>query len=227
LVFLKIEAANAFQDVYTMFRRFEVDELIGCSSVVDNSAQLGSAEAVCVRGRCMAKNELSKTRMERGIERWTTDCICGAKNDDGDRMLAWDKCGVWRRTICSDIHDTQPVPIDFICLKCQNSDFKPISIGNYNDKTMTDISGSSSSSIILACTCRDRVAHYLQIYECLKRKIQMLKYEINLQKQVQTCLVLIPQKITFTFIWTTNHGIKVLRDNRIFMHSLVLQKFTF
>jgi len=65
---------------------------------------------------------------------------------------------------------------------------------------MTDISGSSSSSIILACTCRDRVAHYLQIYECLKRKIQMLKYEINLQKQVQTCLVLIPQKITFTFI---------------------------
>jgi hypothetical protein len=103
-------------------------------------------------------------RMKRGIERWTMDCSFGAKDDDGDRILACDKCGVWRHTICFDIN-TQPVPIHFICLKCQNSDFKSKSIGNYNDKTMTDISDSSSSSIILACTCRDTVAHHLQIYE--------------------------------------------------------------
>ncbi|MCI02913.1 PHD finger protein, partial [Trifolium medium] len=34
---LKIEAANAFQDVYLMFRRFVVDELVGYSSVDDST----------------------------------------------------------------------------------------------------------------------------------------------------------------------------------------------
>ncbi|PNY14287.1 PHD finger protein at1g33420-like protein [Trifolium pratense] len=144
---LKIEAANAFQDVYLMFRRFVVDELVGYSSV-DDSTQvkllLGSAEAVCVRGECIGKNGLSMFRMERGIERWTVDCSCGAKDDDGERMLACDKCGVWRHTICSDIHDIQPVPTHFICLKCQNSDLKPKSVGNCKEETLTNISGSSS-----------------------------------------------------------------------------------
>lgn len=83
--------------------------------------------------------------MEQGIERWTVECSCGAKDDDGERMLACDKCGVWRHTICSDIHDTQFVPTHFICLKCQNSDLKPKSIGNCKDETLTNIIGSSSS----------------------------------------------------------------------------------
>jgi hypothetical protein len=143
---LKTEAANAFQDVYLMFRRFVVDELVGYSSV-DDSTQvkllLGSAESVCVRGECIGKNGLSMFRMERGVEGWTVDCSCGAKDDDGERMLACDKCGVWRHTICSDIHDTQPVPIHFTCLKCQNSDLKPKSAGNCKE-TLTNISGSSS-----------------------------------------------------------------------------------
>ncbi|KAK2421370.1 RING/FYVE/PHD zinc finger superfamily protein [Trifolium repens] len=143
---LKTEAANAFEDVYLMFRRFVVDELVGYSSV-DDSTQvkllLGSAESVCVRGECIGKNGLSMFRMERGVEGWTVDCSCGAKDDDGERMLACDKCGVWRHTICSDIHDTQPVPIHFTCLKCQNSDLKPKSAGNCKE-TLTNISGSSS-----------------------------------------------------------------------------------
>lgn len=126
---------------------------LGYSSAARGELSLGSAEAVCVGGRCIAKKELSKSQMERGIERWTMDCSCG------DRMLACDKCGVWRHTICSTfmIHSL----------------FQSI----------------TSTSIILACKCRgDTVAHHVQIYECLKRKIQMLKYEINLQKQVQTSL---------------------------------------
>ncbi|XP_050916176.1 PHD finger protein At1g33420 isoform X2 [Lathyrus oleraceus] len=145
---LKIEAANVFQDVYLMFRRSVVDELVGYCSL-DDSTQvkllLGSTETVCVRGRCIGKNGLSKYRMERGIERWTVECSCGAKDDDGERMLACDKCGVWRHTICSDIHDTQPVPTHFICLKCQNSDLKPKSIVNCKDETLINITGSSSS----------------------------------------------------------------------------------
>lgn len=48
---LKIEAANVFQDVYLMFKRFVVDELVGYCNV-DDSTQvkllLGSAEAICL-----------------------------------------------------------------------------------------------------------------------------------------------------------------------------------
>ncbi|XP_061345836.1 PHD finger protein At1g33420-like isoform X2 [Gastrolobium bilobum] len=145
---LKIEAANAFQDVYLMFRRFQVDELLGYSGV-DDSTQvkllLGSKEMVCVRGRCIGKNGLSKFRMERGLERWTVDCSCGAKDDDGERMMACDICGVWRHTRCSDIHDTDPVPACFVCLRCQNSDSKPKSSGHCKDETVTNVISTGNS----------------------------------------------------------------------------------
>lgn len=144
---LKIEAANAFQDVYLMFRRFQVDELLGYSGV-DDSTQvkllLGSKDVVCVRGRCIGKNGLGKFRMERGLERWTVECSCGAKDDDGERMMACDFCGVWRHTRCTGIQDTDPVPIRFVCQKCVNSDSKPKPGGHCKDETVTNVSGSSS-----------------------------------------------------------------------------------
>ena len=143
---LKNQAANAFQDVYLMFRRFQVDELHGYSGVDDSTLVkllLGSRDVVCVRGRCIGKNGLSKFRMERGLERWTVDCSCGAKDDDGERMLACDICGVWRHTRCSDIHDTDPVPARFVCQKCQHSESKLKSSGHCKDETVTNVSGSS------------------------------------------------------------------------------------
>ncbi|KAJ1403946.1 Zinc finger, PHD-type [Sesbania bispinosa] len=144
---LKIEAANAFQDVYLMFRRFQVDELLGHGGV-DDSTQvkllLGSKEVVGVRGRCIGKNGLSKFRMERGLERWTVECSCGARDDDGERMLACDTCGVWRHTRCSGIQDIDPVPARFVCPRCQNSDSKPKSSGLCKDETVTNVSASGS-----------------------------------------------------------------------------------
>ncbi|XP_044500552.1 PHD finger protein At1g33420 isoform X1 [Mangifera indica] len=122
---LKVEATKAFQEVYLVFRRFQAEELLGYSGV-DDSTQvkllLGSSESVCVRGRCLGKNGLGKYRMERGIERWTVDCSCGAKDDDGERMLACDVCGVWQHTRCSGIHDAHAVPARFVCYRCRGSD---------------------------------------------------------------------------------------------------------
>lgn len=122
---LKTEASSAFQDVYLVFRRFQAEELLGYSGV-DDSTQvkllLGAAESVRVRGRCLGKNGLSKYRMERGIERWTVDCICGAKDDDGERMFACDVCGVWQHTRCSGIHDSDAVPARFVCCRCRGTE---------------------------------------------------------------------------------------------------------
>lgn len=145
---LKIEAAKAFQEVYLMFRKFQVDELVGYSGVEDSTQVkflLGSNEVVCVRGKYSGKNGLSKFRMERGLERWTVECSCGAKDDDGERMMACDMCGVWRHTRCFGIPDTAPVPARFVCSRCQNCDSKLKSGGHCKDETVASVTTTSGS----------------------------------------------------------------------------------
>ncbi|BBN67665.1 RING/FYVE/PHD zinc finger superfamily protein [Prunus dulcis] len=123
---LKIAASKAFQDVYLILKRFKAEELLDYGGV-DESTQikhlLGSTESVRVRGRCNAKSVWSKYMMERGIERWTVDCSCGAKDDDGERMFTCDVCGVWRHTKCSGIPDSDSVPAKFVCDRCKSSIF--------------------------------------------------------------------------------------------------------
>lgn len=120
---LKVEATKTFQDIYILFRRFHADELVGYSGV-DETTQikllLGSTEFVQIRGRIIGKNGLGRFRMERGIERWILDCYCGAKDDDGERMLACDVCGIWQHTRCSGIPDSAGVPAKFLCRRCSS-----------------------------------------------------------------------------------------------------------
>lgn len=134
---LKLEASKAFQHVYLMFRRFQAEEIVDHGGV-DDSTQVkllfGQTESVCVRGRCQVKIALNRFRMERGVERWTVDCSCGAKDDDGERMLACDLCGVWRHTRCSGIQDSDDVPGKFVCYKCRSS----IVAMNTNGETEAD-----------------------------------------------------------------------------------------
>ncbi|TYJ15255.1 hypothetical protein E1A91_A10G172300v1 [Gossypium mustelinum] len=121
---LKIEASKAFQEVYLAFRRFQAEELLGYTGVEDSTQVkllLGSTGSVRVRGRCLGKNGLSKYRLERGVERWTVDCTCGAKDDDGERMLACDVCGVWLHTRCFGINESDAVPAKFVCSRCKES----------------------------------------------------------------------------------------------------------
>lgn len=125
---LKIETSKAFQDVYLMFERFQAEEVVGFGSVEESTQVhhlLGSTELVRLRGRSPSKNGLSRFRMERGDERWTVDCKCGAKDDDGERMLACDVCNVWQHTRCSGISDSDSVPVRFVCQRCRKS-FCPV-----------------------------------------------------------------------------------------------------
>lgn len=118
---LKQEASKAFQEVYLVFKRFQAEELLDFRGV-DESHQvkplLETVKPIRVRGRCLGKNGLNKFRMERGVERWTVDCRCGAKDDDGERMLACDVCGVWQHTRCVGINDFDAVPRSFVCHRC-------------------------------------------------------------------------------------------------------------
>ncbi|KAA8522643.1 hypothetical protein F0562_012996 [Nyssa sinensis] len=149
---LKLEASKAFQEVYLMFRRFQAEELVGYGGV-DESTQvkllLGSTESVRVRGRCFGKNGLSRFRMERGVERWTVDCSCGAKDDDGERMLACDTCSVWQHTRCAGIPDLDAVPARFVCHRCRSSSSSLGEIAKTSEqpKDESDNSASASTSV--------------------------------------------------------------------------------
>lgn len=125
---LIFEASRTFQDLYLMFHRFQAEELLDHSGVDDSTlvkllfAAGSSEQLVCIRGRCMGKSGFGRYRMERGDENWTVDCRCGAKDDDGERMLACDICSVWQHTRCSRIPDSELVPSRFICCRCSSSD---------------------------------------------------------------------------------------------------------
>lgn len=117
------EVTLTFQDVYVIFRRFQAEGLPEYGHIEKNFSLkllIGLNGSVRVRGRCPSTHGLSRFRMERGIENWTVDCLCGAKDDDGERMLACDGCGVWQHTRCAGIDNSDPVPSKFACYRCRN-----------------------------------------------------------------------------------------------------------
>jgi rubredoxin len=119
---LKLQASRAFQETYLMFQTFQAEQLPDFPNLSEATLVkhvLGSSQLVRVRGRCTGDyRRIVQFRMERGLENWTVDCSCGAKDDDGERMLACDMCGVWQHTRCSGISDFEEVPENFICRKC-------------------------------------------------------------------------------------------------------------
>ncbi|CAN8314121.1 unnamed protein product [Cochlearia groenlandica] len=120
---LKIEAAKAFQEVYAMFKRLEVDEVLGYGFIDDSitlKLLVGTNGAIRVKGRCSSKHGLLRYRMERGVENWKVDCKCGTKDDDGERMLACDVCGVWHHTRCAGINNPDALPAKFHCFRCND-----------------------------------------------------------------------------------------------------------
>ncbi|KAK9167817.1 hypothetical protein Scep_003008 [Stephania cephalantha] len=119
----KIEAAKAFQEVYVLFKRLVVDGVVGFGKFVeDRQAKLlfGLDAAIDVRGRCLGIYGMERFKMERGIDNWTVICACGAKDDDGERMMACDSCGTWQHTRCAGIDDLDDVPESVICASCSD-----------------------------------------------------------------------------------------------------------
>eukprot|EP00955_Chlamydomonas_euryale_P095256 364926-Chlamydomonas_euryale.AAC.5 len=44
--------------------------------------------------------------------------VCGTTDDDGERMVACDQCGIWKHTRCCGISDDEDIPDTFVCAKC-------------------------------------------------------------------------------------------------------------
>ncbi|XP_027353736.1 PHD finger protein At1g33420-like isoform X2 [Abrus precatorius] len=148
---LKSEVTSAFQEVYAMYKRFQAEELLGYGSISDSLTVkflLGTSGSIQIQGKCPAKNGLSRFRMERGTEAWKVDCTCGAKDDDGEKMLACDTCGIWQHTRCAGIKNSDGMPSKFVCERCVHS---------YREETkkLPDSGDEAYKTCNLNTSCRD------------------------------------------------------------------------
>ncbi|PON34876.1 Autoimmune regulator [Parasponia andersonii] len=151
---LKGAVTLVFREVYPLFKSFQAEQLVEYGSVDDNITVkflVGSSESIRLEGKCPAKHGLIRFRKERGIESWTVDCFCGAKDDDGERMLACDTCGVWQHTRCLGIDNSDDIPAKFVCLRCKS--LYSNELGNIYGSTKDTISVSVPRK-----TCRGKAA---------------------------------------------------------------------
>lgn len=122
VVDLKKKVTKAFQETYLIFQRFKVEQLVNYEDASDMTlikTLFGPRGMVQIRGRCDGNDQnLGQYRKERGLDNWIVDCSCGAKDDDGERMMACDICGVWHHTRCAGIDDSEDPPARFVCEKC-------------------------------------------------------------------------------------------------------------
>ncbi|WOL03611.1 PHD finger protein [Canna indica] len=119
---LKLQVTKTFQETYLVFQRFQAEQLLNYEQISDAThikTLFGSHGVARIRGRCLGNDKtLGQFRKERGLDNWIVDCACGAKDDDGERMMACDACGVWQHTRCAGIDDFEEVPAKFVCKEC-------------------------------------------------------------------------------------------------------------
>lgn len=59
--------------------------------------------------------------MVGGEEDWVVHCSCGTRDDDGERMVACERCSKWSHTRCIGVHDELPPPDGFVCPPCRRA----------------------------------------------------------------------------------------------------------
>lgn len=119
---LKVAMQNAMRDTYCVMEKLLVTEILDMEGLQDDEVLFGVIESgreLWVRGCGLDMgNDL---RYEGGTEKWTVRCKCGARDDDGERMVACDICETWQHTRCSGIEDAEAVPRLFVCDACCSS----------------------------------------------------------------------------------------------------------
>lgn len=108
---LKLIVECSLRDTYYMMEKVVVKEI----KMGQNQVFWGAGD-VWVRGWGLDLD--TELRFEGGADDWTVDCVCGAKDDDGERMVACDICQVWQHTRCNSIADNEAVPSVFKCRAC-------------------------------------------------------------------------------------------------------------
>ncbi|KAJ0553459.1 putative chromatin regulator PHD family [Helianthus annuus] len=119
---LREVAQRALRDTYCMMNKFVVGQIGGLKGIQDEMVLAYAVEAgaeVWVRGCGLDLSTGLRYEGGDGYE-WESrvECVCGAREDDGERMVACDECHVWKHTMCSGIDDDELELGEFVCGDC-------------------------------------------------------------------------------------------------------------
>ncbi|KDP38152.1 hypothetical protein JCGZ_04795 [Jatropha curcas] len=120
---LKMIVQYALRDTYCIMENFVVKDIQIGELVTKEDQDLvkcGVEQGMQVWVRGHGLDLGTKMRYQGGDNDWTVDCRCGAKDDDGERMVACDVCHVWQHTRCNNIKDGDAPPSLFQCRLCSS-----------------------------------------------------------------------------------------------------------
>ncbi|XP_057492136.1 PHD finger protein MALE MEIOCYTE DEATH 1 [Actinidia eriantha] len=119
---LKAEVQTAMRDTYCVTEQLVVTDVEGMEGIEDREVLFGAVESGSELWLGGIGADLgTELKYEGGADNWTVRCRCGARDDDGERMVACDICEIWQHTRCSGIGDAEAVPPLFVCEGCCTS----------------------------------------------------------------------------------------------------------
>ncbi|GJX76640.1 PHD finger protein male meiocyte death 1 [Tanacetum coccineum] len=139
---LKIEIEKAMRDTYCIMENLEVREIVELEGVDEDDVIFGTIESgseIMVRGYGVELLMASDLNYDGGEDNWIVNCQCGARDDDGERMVACDLCEVWQHTLCSGIDDDEAVASLFICYRCAQKCTKKVARMGVKDWMMLPV----------------------------------------------------------------------------------------
>ncbi|KAK9063803.1 hypothetical protein SSX86_017675 [Deinandra increscens subsp. villosa] len=119
---LREVAQHALRDTYCMMNKFVVKQIGGLKGIEDRmvlSCALEPGAEVWVRGCGLDLDTMLRYEGGDGYAGESrVECGCGARDDDGERMVECDECHVWKHTRCCGIEDDEVAPVEFVCGDC-------------------------------------------------------------------------------------------------------------
>ncbi|KAF9623464.1 hypothetical protein IFM89_003048 [Coptis chinensis] len=118
---LKMEVEKTFKETYWGLKSLSVDSVVDVNAT-DSDLVLGLVEAgssLVFTGRIEDKEADAKEIYETKNDSLVVDCLCGAKEDDGEKLITCDICEVRQHNRCTRIDNTEDVPHIFLCSRCE------------------------------------------------------------------------------------------------------------
>ncbi|PNX84259.1 PHD finger protein male sterility 1-like [Trifolium pratense] len=121
---LKLEVERNFREIYWGLKSFVVESNGNLMNAKGNEMVFGMIE---VGGKLVLEGwnggdigiNMVEQICERDPNKGIVECICGTKEDDGERMVSCDICEIWQHTRCVRIPNDEEVPHIFLCKRCE------------------------------------------------------------------------------------------------------------
>ncbi|XP_059645827.1 PHD finger protein MALE STERILITY 1 [Cornus florida] len=118
---LKLEVERSFREIYWGLRCLVVQSIANLkakgSDLVFGLVEEGGK--LVFKGTNGERRIITEDIYEGTNSNCVMDCPCGAKDNDGERMISCDICEVWQHSRCARIPDDEEIPNIFLCSRCE------------------------------------------------------------------------------------------------------------